>query len=191
MSLSRITPVACATTSCAGGVTTSLTGIVYPANTAFLFYEDGSSVTATATPNPDFPAMVFAGWTGSLTGNTNPQITTVQDQFVPTATFNLTSTPITITSFTPATLVAKAAGGNLTVTGTRFGPSAANMFANWNGNSRTFTFVNSTTLTLHLNPGDFANPGGQDVFVGNFTTNAPNGTCSVGAESSFPVKPAP
>jgi hypothetical protein len=36
--------------------------------------------------------------------------------------------------------------------------------------------------------GDVATAGGQDVFVGNYTTNASNQTCGVGAETSFTVK---
>ena len=41
--------------------------------------------------------------------------------------------------------------------------------------------------------GDLTTPGAQDVFVGNYTTNASSQTCGVGAEASFTVnvKPAP
>jgi hypothetical protein len=35
--------------------------------------------------------------------------------------------------------------------------------------------------------GDVTTPGGQDVFVGNYTTNASNQICGVGAETSFTV----
>jgi Astacin (Peptidase family M12A)/Divergent InlB B-repeat domain/IPT/TIG domain len=171
--------------NCAGGVATSPAGVVYPINNAFLFYEDGTSAVTTATANS---GMVFAGWSGSLTGTTNPQPTTIQDQFVPTANFNLIATPLTVTGFTPATATARATALNVTINGTGFTTSPTPSFVNWNGSRRTATFVSSTQLTLQLNAGDLINPGGQDVFVGN--NNAGN-TCGVGAEASFPVKPAP
>lgn len=43
-------------------------------------------------------------------------------------------------------------------------------------------------VTLQLNAGDLVKPGGQDVFVGNYTTNSSNQTCGVGAETSLTVK---
>ena len=71
-----------ANSACYGGVTTTPVGTPYSANTSFDFYADGTSVTTTATPNPDFPSMLFTGWSGSLSGTTNPQTITIHDQFV-------------------------------------------------------------------------------------------------------------
>lgn len=175
-----------ANSSCEGGVTTSPSGIAYALNPSFLFYGDGTSVTSTATANTAFPAMVFAGWTGSVAGSVNPLTTTIHDQFVPTANFNLTSTPIAITSLTPATAVASpTAAPTVTITGTGF--TSNDTYVYWNGNYRPSSFVSSTELILQLAAGDLENPGGQDVFVGNYTTNSSNQTCGVGAETSFTV----
>jgi hypothetical protein len=174
--------------SCYGGAATSPIGTPYPANTVFNFYEDGTSVTATATANSNYPGMVFAGWTGSLSGNTNPQMTTIHDQFVPTANFNTISTPITITSLSPAAAPASSSALDVTINGTGF--TSNTTFVYWNNSFRSSSYVSPTQLTLHLNAGDLANPGGQDVFVGNYITNTSKSTCGVGAEASFMVTTA-
>jgi hypothetical protein len=180
-------PLGGANSSCAGGVTISPAGVVYPTNTAFLFYEDGTSVTSTATSNPAFPALVFAAWSGSITGSVNPDVTVIHDQFVPTASFNVISTPIAITSLVPAIAApSKTAAPAITIKGTGFTPN--DTYTYWNGNYRSNTFMSSTEIIMQLNAGDVATAGGQDVWVGNYTTNASNQTCSVGAETSFTVK---
>jgi len=176
-----------ANASCYGGVSTSPAGVVYPSS-IFDFYQDGTTVTTTATANPAYPGMVFAGWTGStggLNGSTNPQITTIHDQFVPTANFNLSSTPITVTRLSPSSAISSASALDITIYGTGF--TSSSTYAYWNGSYRAITFVSSTQLTLQLTAGDLANPGGQDIFVGNYTTNSSNSTCGVGAEISFTV----
>jgi hypothetical protein len=174
--------------ACYGGVNITPVGTVYPENSSFDFYGDGTSVTATATANSSFPGMVFAGWTGSLSGTANPQTVTLHDQFVPTALFNTAATPLTITSVSPASVPATSASMDVTINGTGF--SANTMAANWNSSRRASTFVSGTQVTLHLVAGDLATPGGQDIFVLNATTNSSNATCSVGAEASLIVNPA-
>jgi hypothetical protein len=178
-----------ANSSCYGGVTTTPVGTPYSANTVFDFYSDGTSVTASATANSDFPGMVFAGWSGSLSGTTNPDTITIHDQFVPTANFNTTTTPLTITSISPATAVSGSIALDVTINGTGF--SSSTTFVYWNNSFRSSTFVSSTQLILHLNAGDLAKPGGQDIFVGNFITNASSNTCGVGAETSLLVTNTP
>ena len=166
--------------SCAGLVATSPAGVSYPLNPAFLFYEDGTPVTTTATPAA---GMVFVGWGGSLSGSTNPTpATPIDDQFVPIGNFNLTGTsvPLAITSLVPATATARATGLKLTINGTGF---TSGTFVQWNGSLRTPVFVSPTELTVQLQAGDLANPGGQDLFMGNST-----GICAVYAEASFIVK---
>jgi hypothetical protein len=174
--------------NCFGGVTTSPAGTVYSQNTVFDFYEDGTSVTATATANPAYPAIVFAGWTGStggLSGTTNPDVTTIHDQFVPAANFNVTATPLSITSLSPASAIASSSAINITINGTGF--SSTLTYAYWNGGYRAITFVSSTQIVMQLNAGDLANVGAQDIYVGNYTTNNSNDTCGVTAETSFTV----
>jgi hypothetical protein len=179
-----------ATGSCYGSVTTSPAGTSYAENGSFGFYRGGkspASVTATATANSAFPGMVFTGWSGSLTGTTNPQTVAIQDQFVPTATFNTTSAPLAVTTYSPTTAPASGATMDITINGTGFTPTT---FVNWNGTRRTSTYVSSTQLTLHLVAGDLVNPGGQDVFIGNSVTNSSNATCLVSFESSYMVTTA-
>jgi Astacin (Peptidase family M12A) len=179
-----------ATGACYGSVTTSPAGTSYAENGAFDFYQGGThpaSVMATATANSAYPGMVFAGWSGSLIGTVNPQSVTIQDQFVPTASFNTTSTPLTVTGYSPATAPASGNALVLTIDGTGFTPTT---FVNWNGSRRTSTYVSPTQLTLQLVAGDLANAGGQDVFVGNSVTNTSSSTCLVSFESSFTVTAA-
>ncbi|HEY0704543.1 MAG TPA: choice-of-anchor D domain-containing protein [Candidatus Acidoferrales bacterium] len=173
--------------ACYGGVTLSPAGVSYPLNGSFDFYQDGTSVTATAGANSAFPGMFFAGWSGSLTGTTNPNSITIHDQFVPTANFNIVASPLAITGLSPASAAATSSGLDVTITGTGFSPAS---FVNWNGSRRSSTYVSATQLTLHLISGDLANPGGQDIYIGNNTTNSSNVTCGVVAESSFSVNAA-
>lgn len=173
--------------SCAGGVTTFPAPTPYSDNTTFDFYEDGTSVMSTATPNSMYPEIKFAGWTGStggLTGKTSPSTTTLHGQFVPTANFNVTTTPLAITSFTPAKEVASAtAAPAITVKGTGFANGYT--YAYWNGAYRGLSAVTPTQFTMQLQAGDLANAGGQDVFVGNYTMS-PAG-CGVTTEASYTV----
>src|SRR6202789_1515335 len=156
-------------------------------NTAFDFYQDGTQVTSTATPNSAFPGFLFAGWSGSLTGTTNPDTVTIHDQFVPTASFNTIAAPLAISSFSPATASATASAMDFTINGTGFTTST---FLNWNSSPRSLTFVSSTQLTLHLLAGDLANPGGQAIFMGNNVVNSSSVTCGVDILSSFIVTSA-
>ena len=179
--------------SCAGGVTTFPAATPYSGNTSFNFYEDGTSVMSTATANSAFPQIAFAGWTGTtggLAGKTNPQTLTIHGQFVPTANFNVTPTPmatttaLTITSLEPTSMVASAtAAPAITVKGTGFVNGYT--YAYWNGSYRAVSGVTATQISVQLQAGDLATPGGQDLFVGNYTSS-PVG-CSATTEASFTV----
>ena len=176
---------------CGGSVT--FTPIGNPLG-SWVSFSDGTPVTTTATANATYPGMVFAGWSGSLTGGVNPDSTTIHDQFVPTANFNATSTAIAISSFRPANAIANANAMDLTINGAGFTSST---YTYWNGNLggdsyRPNTFVNSTELTMHLNAGDVAAAGGQDVYVGNYVANPqnPNDSCGAAYEATFDVKAA-
>ncbi len=173
--------------ACYGGVTLSPTGTTYSENGSFDFYQDGTSVTATAAASSAFPGIVFAGWSGSLTGNSNPSTMTIHDQFVPTANFNTIASPLAVAGLSPTSAAATSGALDITITGTGFTP---NTFVNWNTSRRSSTYVSATQLTLHLIAGDLTQPGGQDIFIGNSVTNSSNVTCLIGAETSFNVTSA-
>jgi len=171
--------------SCYGGVTTSPAGVTYALNGTFLFYKDGTSVMSTATPNSTYPGMEFAGWSGSLAGSTNPLTTTIHDQFVPTANFNVNSTPLAITALSPSTAAATGTGPlDVAIIGTGLTPTTDSY---WNGSQRANTYVSPTQITMHLSAGDLANAGGQEISVSNNITNASNSICGVSAAQSFLV----
>jgi uncharacterized repeat protein (TIGR01451 family) len=165
--------------SCAGSVTFSPAS---PTNDGF--YADGTQLTVTAVPNPQFPGIVFAGWSGDLTGSVNPQNFTIHNQFIPNANFNAISTPIAITGYSPVTSVKSAAALLLTVKGTGFTPTT---YSYWNGGYRPNTYVSATQIKVQLNAGDIATAGAQDVFVGNYDTVGAN-TCGNTFESQYVVK---
>ena len=173
--------------ACYGGVTLSPVGIPYAQNGSFDFYQDGTSVTATAAANSAFPGIVFAGWSGSITGTTNPATVTLHDQFVPIANFNTIASPLAVTALSPGSVAATSNALDITIMGTGFTSST---FVNWNGSRRSIIYVSATQITLHLIAGDLTQPGGQDIFIGNTVTNASNVTCLVGAETSLNVTSA-
>ncbi len=169
---------------CGGSVT--FTPVGNPLG-SFVSFPDGTLVSSAAAANPTYPGMIFAGWSGSLTGAVNPDSTTIHEQFVPTANFNATSTPIAILSFRPANAVANGNAMNLTINGAGF---TASTYTYWNGGYRSNTFVSPAQLTMHLSAGDVASAGGQDVFVGNYVANPqnPNDVCGATYEATYDVK---
>jgi hypothetical protein len=99
----------------------------------------------------------------------------------------LIAAPIAVTSLTPASAApSSTAAPAITIKGTGF--MAGNTYTYWNNNYRPNSVVSSTEITMQLTASDLATAGGQDVWVGNYTTNASNQTCGVGAETSFTVK---
>jgi Astacin (Peptidase family M12A)/Domain of unknown function DUF11 len=128
-------------------------------------FPDGTLLTMTATPEAG-SGMVFAGWTGDLSGTTNPQSTTIHDEFLPDANFNLAPTVIAVTSVSPASVVHTPNAINLTVTGQGF--VSGHFYAYWNNSFRNSTVVSQTQAVVHLNAGDVANPGAQLLQVSNY-----------------------
>jgi len=129
-------------------------------------FPDGTLLTMTATPYAG-NGMVFSGWTGDLSGTTSPATTTVHDEFLPVANFNIVPTIIGATSVAPASPVKTSAATNLTVTGTGF--VNGSFFAYWNGSFRNSTGVTPTQATVQLNAGDLSSAGAQLLQVSNFT----------------------
>ena len=101
----------------------------------------------TMTASTTDPAMVFAGWTGDLSGTVNPQTTTIHDEFLPVANFNLVPSIITATGVSPASPVRSSAASNLTVTGAGF--VSGSFYTYWNNNYRANTNVSPTQATVH------------------------------------------
>ncbi len=128
-------------------------------------FPDGTLITMTASTTD--PAMVFAGWTGDLSGTVNPQTTTIHDEFLPVANFNLVPSIITATGVSPASPVKSSAASNLTVTGAGF--ISGSFYTYWNNAYRVNTNVSPTQATVQLNAGDLANAGSQLLQVSNFT----------------------
>jgi hypothetical protein len=167
--------------ACAGSVATSPAGTPYPTTpplSEFLFYPDGASVTTTASP---VSPLEFAGWSGSLTGMTNPAI--IHDEFIPSAAFNVSSTPLTITSLNPPAAASSAAALNVTINGTGFVPTSA---VNFNNALRSSTYVSANQLLVQLTAGDLATADVDTIVVVNGATTA-GGYCSVSATADFTV----
>ena len=130
-------------------------------------FPDGTVLTMTSTPTAG-NGMVFAGWTGDLTGTTNPYTVTVHDEFLPVANFNIVPTIINATSLSPASPVKTSAASQVTVTGTGF--VNGSFYAYFNNNYRTSTNVTATQATITLNAGDLTAAGSQLLQVSNYTT---------------------
>ena len=134
-------------------------------------FPDGTLLTMTATPYTG-NGMVFAGWTGDLSGTTDPQTATVHDEFLPVANFNVVPTVITATAVTPASPVKTANASKVTVTGAGF--KNGDFYAYWNNAYRTATGVTPTQATVHLNAGDLSAAGAQLLQVSNFSSTTPS-----------------
>jgi hypothetical protein len=168
--------------NCAGSLAANPPG---PSNT-------GTSVILTATPNSGW---VFTQWEGALSGSTNPSAGPVnQEEFVQ-ADFNTISTPLAITSLSPASVGAGVAPFTLTINGAGFtAPPAgdgdtggyAYVFINNGYTYRTLTYVSPTELQIPILATDVASPGGIGVLVENIV----NGSCWVGATAQLLVSPA-
>jgi len=169
--------------TCAGSVASNPAGTPYPAPplSEFLFHPDGASVTTTASP---VSPLEFTGWSGSLSGVTNPAATTIHDEFIPSAAFNVSSTPLTITSLSPPVTTVSAAGTlDVTINGTGFVPTSA---VNFNNALRSSTYVSANQLMVQLTAGDLASADVDTIVVVNGATTA-GGYCSVSATADFTV----
>jgi hypothetical protein len=129
------------------------------------FYPAGSLVSISETPAS---GLVFTGWLYDLTGTGTPQNLTVNDEVLVAADYNVTSTPLSITSLSPASATAGGAGFTLTINGTGF---TTNTYVYIGGLYRAIgTFVSSTKLTIPLTAQDIGTAGAFQVAVGNFNT---------------------
>jgi uncharacterized repeat protein (TIGR01451 family) len=146
-------------------------------------FADGTVITMTATPYAG-NGMIFSGWTGDLSGTTNPLTTTIHDEFLPVANFNIVPTIINAATVTPASPVKSAAASKLTVTGAGF--VNGSFYAYWNNAFRTSTGVTATQATIDLKAGDLSAAGAQLLQVSNFTNTNPS--CGAYAYTQVLVK---
>ncbi|HXM39644.1 MAG TPA: M12 family metallopeptidase [Bryobacteraceae bacterium] len=146
-------------------------------------FPDGTVLAMTATPTAG-NGMIFSGWTGDLTGTTNPQEVTIHDEFLPVANFNIVPTIVNAATVSPASPVKTSAASQLTVTGAGF--VNGSFYAYWNNAYRSSTGVTPTQATIQLNAGDLSAAGAQLLQVSNFTNTTPS--CGAYAFSQVLVK---
>jgi hypothetical protein len=145
--------------SCAGTISVS------PGSTENGFYPAGSPITFAETPAS---GLMFTGWLYDLSGTGSPQGLTVNDEVLVAADYNVNSTPLTITSLSPASATAGGAAFTLTINGTGF---TNDTYVYINGLYRAVaTFVSSTKVTIALKATDIATAGAFQVAVGNFNS---------------------
>ena len=125
------------------------------------FYPSGTVLTVSETPNSGW---LFTGWQNDLSGTSASQPLTVTDEVLVTADYNTVSTPLTLTSLSPATTVPWSSGFTLTLNGTGFSPSS---IVSVNGAFPTVNYVNSTQLKVPMTSAQISTPGSFQVFVEN------------------------
>ena len=156
------------------------TAVITPASTDDGFYPWGTSLTYTATPGTGW---TFAGWTFDLTGTANPTSLTADDETLVYANFNITDTPLTITSLSPGSVRAGFSSFTLTINGTGF--TSGSLVA-VNGTSVTpVSYVSSTELQVTVSSSLVATPATFDVSVENYPSGW-NG-CAVFGYDTFAV----
>ncbi len=88
------------------------------------FYPSDTELTYTETPSPNTGGSpwIFTGWTWDLSGTTNPDTLSPTDESLVYASFNTTSSPLTITSLSPSSVASGGSAFTLTINGTGFTP---------------------------------------------------------------------
>ena len=146
------------------------------------FYPSGDALTFTETPNTGW---LFTGWQYDLTGTSASEPLTVTDEVLVVADYNTTTTPLTLTSLSPAAAVAGSPSFMLTLTGTGF--SAGTLVA-VNGAYPTVKFISSTQLSVTVTAAQIAKPGAFQVYVEDFPSGA---SCAAFGFLPFTVANAP
>ncbi len=145
------------------------------------FYPTGQQLQFTATPATGW---TFAGWTHDLTGTTNPATLTATGETLVFANFNITNTPLTLTTLSPASVTSGSSAFTLTLTGTGFAKGSLVAF---NGNYLAPTYVSSTELTVSVPATDVTTAGNYQVFVENFPSGS-TGCAVFGYQPFFVAK---
>jgi len=156
------------------------TAAITPASTDSGFYPWGTQLTYTATPASGW---TFAGWTYDLTGTANPANLTADDETLVFANFNITDTPLTITSLSPGSVSAGSSSFTLTINGTGF-TSGSLVVVNGTYLSPV-TYVSSTELQVTVSSSLVATPATFDVSVENYPSGSDG--CAVFGYETFAV----
>jgi astacin (peptidase family M12A)/centrosomal CEP192-like protein len=163
--------------SCAGSINVS------PSSpTGDGFYPSGDGLTFTETPNPGW---LFTGWQYDLTGTSASEPLTVTDEVLVAADYNTTTTPLTLSSLSPAAAVPGGPSFTLTLNGTGFSSKTLVSVA---GTFPTVKFISSTQLTVTVTAAQIANPGAFQVYVEDFPSGA---SCAAFGFLPFTVANAP
>jgi hypothetical protein len=165
---------------CAGSV-----GVTPPSPTGDSFYPGGSALTFTATVNSGW---TFTQWEQNLSGTANPLNVTMNDELTGVADFSTTSTPLTVTSISPAAAVANSSPFTMTINGTGFANGANPTVVFVDNNFVANTFVNTSEITVPVSATDLATPGGIQVFAENYPSGA---TCAAYQALPFNVASSP
>jgi hypothetical protein len=159
--------------SCAGSISVS------PGSpTGDGFYPTGSQLTFTETPQTGW---TFTEWFYDLSGTSNSQNLTVNDEVLVASDYSTTTTPLQLTSISPQNAVEGGAAFTLTINGAGFTSSTA---AYVGGQYRQATFVSSTKVTVQITASDIATAGAFQVAVGNFPSGA---SCAAYVPTTFYV----
>jgi hypothetical protein len=138
---------------------------VTPGSTENGYYPSGSLISFAETPAT---GLILTGWLYDLTGTGSPQNLTVNDEVLVAADYNVNSTPLAITSLSPASVTAGGGAFTLTINGAGF---TTDTYVYINGLYRAVaTFVSPTQVTIPLQASDIATPGAFQVAVGNFNS---------------------
>jgi hypothetical protein len=159
--------------SCAGSIS------VTPASTENGYYPSGSVLTFSETPNAGWD---FTEWLYDLSGESgSSENLTVSDEVLVVADYDTTTTPLQLTSISPANAVAGGGPFTLTISGAGFTSSTV---AYINGGYRFATYVSATQVTVAMTAADIAIPGAFQVAVGNFPSGA---SCAAFQPTTFYV----
>lgn len=147
------------------------------------FYPWGTQLTFTADPTASW---YFGGWTYDLTGTTNPNTLTPNDESLVYANFNTNSTPagpLTLTGLNPTSVTAGSGSFTLTLSGSGFNSGTEVYFGSFT-NSAAVTSVTPTQIQATVNSAWVQSPGTLDVWV----ENAPSGSaCGVFGYDTFAI----
>jgi hypothetical protein len=130
------------------------------------FYPTGTEVTFVENPNTGW---LFTGWQYDLTGTSSSESLLVTDEALVTADYNTTTTPLTLTSLSPAAAIAGSPSFTLTLIGTGF---SATTLVSVDGTYPTVKYISPTELSVTVTAAQIANPGAFQVYVEDFPSGA-------------------